>query len=183
MTFADYDPESFFDEMFARAGAPRAAARALTQVIDALARRASSSAGSGPPSARCCRWASPSTSTATTRAPRRSFRSTSSRASSRPPSGDDRARPEAAHPRAEPVHRRHLPRPARSSRTASSRRSCSSRPSRSAQQCVGLNPPRGIWCHITGTDLVRAPRRPVLRARGQPALSLRRLLRAGEPRR
>ena len=20
---------------------------------------------------------------------------------------------------------------------------------------VGLNPPRGIWCHITGTDLVR----------------------------
>ena len=23
------------------------------------------------------------------------------------------------------------------------------------QQCVGFNPPRGIWCHITGTDLVR----------------------------
>lgn len=22
-------------------------------------------------------------------------------------------------------------------------------------QCVGLNPPKGIWCHITGTDLVR----------------------------
>ena len=21
--------------------------------------------------------------------------------------------------------------------------------------CIGLNPPRGIWCHITGTDLVR----------------------------
>lgn len=21
--------------------------------------------------------------------------------------------------------------------------------------CVGLNPPQGIWCHITGTDLVR----------------------------
>lgn len=21
--------------------------------------------------------------------------------------------------------------------------------------CVGLNPPRGIWCHVTGTDLVR----------------------------
>jgi uncharacterized circularly permuted ATP-grasp superfamily protein len=21
--------------------------------------------------------------------------------------------------------------------------------------CVGLNPPRGVWCHITGTDLVR----------------------------
>ncbi len=23
------------------------------------------------------------------------------------------------------------------------------------QQCVGINPPRGIWCHVTGTDLVR----------------------------
>ncbi|MCB1019797.1 MAG: circularly permuted type 2 ATP-grasp protein [Bryobacterales bacterium] len=23
-------------------------------------------------------------------------------------------------------------------------------------QCVGLNPPGGIWCHITGTDLVRS---------------------------
>jgi uncharacterized circularly permuted ATP-grasp superfamily protein len=23
------------------------------------------------------------------------------------------------------------------------------------QQCVGMKPPRGIWCHITGTDLVR----------------------------
>jgi uncharacterized circularly permuted ATP-grasp superfamily protein len=23
------------------------------------------------------------------------------------------------------------------------------------QQCVGMTPPRGIWCHITGTDLVR----------------------------
>src|SRR5205814_568371 len=21
--------------------------------------------------------------------------------------------------------------------------------------CIGLDPPRGIWCHITGTDLVR----------------------------
>ncbi len=23
------------------------------------------------------------------------------------------------------------------------------------KQCIGLTPPRGIWCHITGTDLVR----------------------------
>jgi len=22
-------------------------------------------------------------------------------------------------------------------------------------QCVGLSPPRGVWCHVTGTDLVR----------------------------
>ncbi len=23
------------------------------------------------------------------------------------------------------------------------------------QECIGWNPPRGIWCHVTGTDLVR----------------------------
>ncbi len=23
------------------------------------------------------------------------------------------------------------------------------------EQCVGLNPPHGVWCHVTGTDLVR----------------------------
>src|SRR5258708_17384109 len=23
------------------------------------------------------------------------------------------------------------------------------------KQCIGLNPPDGVWCHITGTDLVR----------------------------
>lgn len=23
------------------------------------------------------------------------------------------------------------------------------------KQCIGLDPPRGIWCHVTGTDLVR----------------------------
>jgi uncharacterized circularly permuted ATP-grasp superfamily protein len=23
------------------------------------------------------------------------------------------------------------------------------------EQCIGFNPPRGIWCHITGTDLIR----------------------------
>ena len=36
MTFAHYDPEGFFDEMFVSAGAPRPGAYALTQVIDAL---------------------------------------------------------------------------------------------------------------------------------------------------
>jgi uncharacterized circularly permuted ATP-grasp superfamily protein len=36
MTFAQYDPEGFFDEMFASAGAPRAAAHALMQVIETL---------------------------------------------------------------------------------------------------------------------------------------------------
>ncbi|MFO0945362.1 MAG: circularly permuted type 2 ATP-grasp protein [Planctomycetota bacterium] len=23
------------------------------------------------------------------------------------------------------------------------------------KECIGLNPPRGIWCHVTGTDLIR----------------------------
>jgi uncharacterized circularly permuted ATP-grasp superfamily protein len=23
------------------------------------------------------------------------------------------------------------------------------------EQCIGLNPPKGIWCHVTGTDLIR----------------------------
>ena len=23
------------------------------------------------------------------------------------------------------------------------------------KECIGLNPPRGLWCHITGTDLIR----------------------------
>ncbi len=23
------------------------------------------------------------------------------------------------------------------------------------KECIGLNPPRGVWCHITGTDLIR----------------------------
>jgi uncharacterized circularly permuted ATP-grasp superfamily protein len=36
MSFAQYDPDRFFDEMFFRAGEPRPEARALTQFIDAL---------------------------------------------------------------------------------------------------------------------------------------------------
>ena len=49
------------------------------------------------------------------------------------------------------------------------------------EPCRGLHPTEGVWCHITGVDLVRARRRPVLRARGQPPLPLRRVLRAREP--
>src|SRR6185436_17385688 len=36
MSFSRYDPESFFDEMFTEPGTPRPAARALTQLIDSL---------------------------------------------------------------------------------------------------------------------------------------------------
>ena len=48
------------------------------------------------------------------------------------------------------------------------------------KQCVGLTPPRGIWCHITGTDLVRDTRRPDLRAGRQSALPVGRVVRAAE---
>ena len=66
-----------------------------------------------------------------------------------------RARAEAAHPRAEPVHRRRLP---RAEDHQGRRRARGDHPDGArafARQCVGLKPPRGIWCHITGTDLVR----------------------------
>ena len=95
------------------------------------------------------------------RAPSGSFRSTSCRGSSPRTNGQWLERGlQAADHRAQPVHRRHLPRAEDRAR----RRACPSTSWRPAkgfrQQCVGLNPPRGIWCHITGTDLVRDTRRP-----------------------
>ena len=69
--------------------------------------------------------------------------------------GLDRARAEAAHPRAQPVHRRRLPRPEDRQRRRRARRTSSTRRKCFRKQCVGLKPPRGVWCHITGTDLVR----------------------------
>ncbi len=44
------------------------------------------------------------------------------------------------------------------------------------RQCIGLNPPKGIWCHITGTDLVRHGDGTLLRARGQPSLPIGRVV-------
>ena len=92
-----------------------------------------------------------------------------------------RAGPEAADHRAQHVHRRHLPRaddrPRR--RRAGVRRA---RPAPTLrQQCMGLKPPLGVWCHITGADLVRDRDGPVLRAGRQPALPVGRVVRAAEP--
>ena len=50
----------------------------------------------------------------------------------------------------------------------------------SASSASGSNPPRGIWCHITGTDLVRDRDGQYLRAGRQPALPLGRVVRAAE---
>ena len=66
-----------------------------------------------------------------------------------------RARPEAAHPRAEPVHRRPLPRPEDPQGRRACRRNIVFSSKAYRKQCMGFNPPRGIWCHVTGTDLVR----------------------------
>ena len=47
--------------------------------------------------------------------------------------------------------------------------------------CKGLNPPWGVWCHITGTDLVKDADGQTLRPRGQHPLPFRRLLRDRQP--
>ena len=49
-------------------------------------------------------------------------------------------------------------------------------------RCAGIKPPKGIWCHITGTDLVRDSRRHDLRAGRQSPLPVGRFLRVGKPR-
>ena len=45
-----------------------------------------------------------------------------------------------------------------------------------------VEPARGVYSHVIGIDIVRTVRERVLRARGQHAHALRRLLHAGEPR-
>ena len=49
------------------------------------------------------------------------------------------------------------------------------------KQCIGWKPPRGIWCHITRHGPGAAQRRADLCAGRQPALSVRRFLRAAKP--
>ena len=50
------------------------------------------------------------------------------------------------------------------------------------QQCVGWNPPRGIWCHITGTDLVRHSDGQIYVLEDNLRCPFGRFLRAAEPR-
>ena len=154
MTFAQYDPEEFFDEMFVRAGSPRAAAHALTQVIDAL-----------PPGE-------------IERRQRSAERALMAMGITFNVYGEDegteRIFPFDLIPRIvsaaewrtierglkQRIHalnlfiddiyhdRRILEAgviPSHVLETATSLRA----------PCAGLKPPRGIWCHVTGTDLVR----------------------------
>ena len=48
------------------------------------------------------------------------------------------------------------------------------------KECEGFTPPRGIWCHVTGTDLVRGRDGSFLRVGRQSALSFRRLVCTGK---
>jgi uncharacterized circularly permuted ATP-grasp superfamily protein len=154
MTFADYNPGEFFDEMFVRPGAPRAAASALTKVIDGL-----------PPGE-------------IERRQRSAERALMAMGITFNVYGDDegteRIFPFDLIPRIvsagewrmierglkqriralnlfvdDIYHERRILKdgviPAHVLETATSLRA----------PCAGLKPPRGIWCHVTGTDLVR----------------------------
>ena len=176
-----YDPGSHFDELLAAAGQPRAAARGLTQYLrslsdaDLAARKAAAELAIVEMGITFTVYRKARTSTAP-------GRSTSSRASSRPREWAHVERGLAQRADgAEPVHRRHL----RRAEDPPRRRV----PGRSAGAVEELPPavrgraPRyGVWAHICGTDLVRDARRHDLRAGGQPARALRRVLHAGEPR-
>jgi uncharacterized circularly permuted ATP-grasp superfamily protein len=154
MTFAQYDPEAFFDEMFARAGAPRPAARALTQLIDGLPpgeieRRQRSAEralmamgitfnvyGDGQGTERIF--------------PFDLIPRIVSAAEWRTIERGLKQRIRALNLFVDDVyHEQKIIKngvvPADVLQTAKSLRA----------QCAGLKPPRGVWCHVTGTDLVR----------------------------
>ena len=80
----------------------------------------------------------------------RRFPSTSCRGSSERKSGTGSARFEAADSRAQRVHQRHLSRPA-DSRDKIIPGEVIARCGDFRPQCVGINPPNGVWVHITGT--------------------------------
>ena len=150
-----YDPAGFFDEVFDAAGQPRPGAEILVQRLRALGaaevlRRQRSAErallhlgitfnvyGDGAGIERIFPF------------------DIVPRIVERSGVGPDRARPDAADPRAQPLHRRRLPRPADPQGRRHPRRAWSGRAQSFRPQCVGLDPPQGIWCHITGTDLVR----------------------------
>jgi uncharacterized circularly permuted ATP-grasp superfamily protein len=154
MTFTHYDPEDFFDEMFAGAGAPRPAAHALTQVIDALpageierrqrsAERALMAMG--------ITFNVYGADEGTERIfPFDLIPRIVSAAEWRTIERGLKQRIHALNLFIDDIyHERRILKdgviPAHVLETAKSLRA----------QCAGMTPPRGIWCHVTGTDLVR----------------------------
>lgn len=154
MTFAEYDPDGFFDEMFAKAGAPRAAAHALMQVIEALpageierrqrsAERALLAMG--------ITFNVYGADEGTERIfPFDLIPRIVSAAEWRTIERGLKQRIHALNLFIDDIyHERRILKdrviPDYVLETAASLRA----------PCVGLRPPRGIWCHVTGTDLVR----------------------------
>ena len=156
MTFAHYDPESFFDEMF-EASRRRAAGRARARAVHRGAARRRAAA---PPALGRARAAEHGHHVQRLRRRRRHREDLPVRPRPadrrRPPSGStiERGLKQRIHALNlfidDIYHEQQILKDG-----VVPRRRDRARPRRSAQQCVGLNPPRGIWCHITGTDLVR----------------------------
>src|SRR5262249_43199924 len=68
--------------------------------------------------------------------------------------GANRTRPASASSRSKCLHQRRLPRSKDSEdRVIPTEVVLSAKSFR--KSCIGLKPPKGTWCHITGTDLVR----------------------------
>ena len=154
MKFAQYDPEEFFDEMFASAGAPRAAAHALTQVIDALPpgeiqRRQQSAERALMPMGITFNVYGDDAGTERI-FPFDLIPRIVSAAEWRTIERGLKQRIHALNLFINDVyHDRKIIKdgviPGYVLETAKSLRA----------QCIGLKPPRGVWCHVTGTDLVR----------------------------
>ena len=184
MRVTGYDTGGFYDEMFDATGAPRPEAQLLLDTISAL--------GDGQLE-RCQQAAERIARPARHHVQRlrrlgrhraHRSRSTSCRASSRAKEWDvDRARPEAAHPRAQRSSSTTSTTTRRSSRTASSRRRSSARRAFYRPQCVGLNPPqRRLVPHHRHRPGARHATASIYVLEDNLRVPVRRLLRAREPR-
>ena len=112
MKFDRYDTGGFYDEMFLAAGCPRPGARLLVQKIEALSEGELQHRQQAAERA-LLHMGITFNVYGDDAGTERIFPFDISRASSSRREWErHRARPEAAHPRPEPLHRRHLPRPA-----------------------------------------------------------------------
>ena len=180
MRFHSYQRDGFYDEMFEADGVPRPQARLLLETIESPRAGPASplSGGGGAAPAR--------TRNHFQRVRRFGGHGADFPLRPDPPHprgrgmGLDRARAHSEDPRSQPLHRRHLPRPEDPARPDHSERGdplgrllpSAVRGSRAAARRVVPHHRHGLGAR---------PRRPDVRARGQPARALGRLLRAGEP--
>ncbi len=150
-----YDPGLFYDEMVTAAGEPRPAAEALWRHFTDLGPEALAERQDG-------RRPRDAGHRGDLHRLRGVHRGRPALAVRHHPEGHDlrrvahgRVRAGPAAQRPQPVHRRRLPRPAVGELPGWSRPSwCPARPT-SAAECVGVDPPGGIWAHICGSDLIR----------------------------